>query len=94
MISSSTGIKYINFNIYVNKKTISNNILGENLKEKDSLGSINVKGNTYVLYQGELNPNEEVSVKVGMWIDYETITNEYMNSAFIGTMRVYVESLD
>ncbi|MGM9881440.1 MAG: hypothetical protein ACI31S_01185 [Bacilli bacterium] len=86
--------KYINFNIYVNKKTISNNILGENLKEKDSLGSINVKGNTYVLYQGELNPNEEVSVKVGMWIDYETITNEYMNSAFIGTMRVYVESLD
>ena len=26
-----------------------------------------------------------------LWVDYNSITNEYMNSAFIGTIRVYVE---
>jgi len=33
------------------------------------------------------------TVMLGLWIDYENITNEYMDSAFIGTVKVYVESL-
>lgn len=86
--------KYIYFNINANKKTISNNTLGENLKENNNFNGINTKGNTYLLYQGELDAREEVTVKIGMWLDYETITNEYMNAAFIGTFKVYVESLD
>ena len=34
----------------------------------------------------------ELTVKVGMWVSYEDITNEYMNSGFVGTMKVYIES--
>ena len=26
------------------------------------------------------------------WFSYEDITNEYMNSGFVGTMKVYIES--
>lgn len=86
--------KYINFNIHVNGNTIKDNILDNNLKNSGEMEGLSLKNNTYLLYEEKLNPSEEVSIKIGMWIDYENITNEYMNSAFIGTVKVYVESLD
>lgn len=86
--------KYINFNINVNGNTIKNNVLDNNLKNSGEMEGLSLKNNTYLLYEEKLNPSEEVSIKLGMWIDYENITNEYMNSAFIGTVKVYVESLD
>ena len=45
-----------------------------------------------MIYEGEIEKLSELSIKIGMWISYENITNEYMNSAFIGTMKVYIES--
>ena len=39
-----------------------------------------------------LDKLRELTVRVGMWVSYEDITNEYMNSGFVGTMKVYIES--
>ena len=33
--------------------------------------------NTYLLYEGTLERYSKIEIKIGMWIDYETITNEY-----------------
>lgn len=41
---------------------------------------------------GCIDKLSELTVKVGMWVSYEDITNEYMNSGFVGTMKVYIES--
>ena len=46
----------------------------------------------YNLDVSKIEKLSELSIKIGMWISYENITNEYMNSAFIGTMKVYIES--
>ena len=78
--------EYINFNIYVNGDMINNNILNNNLKNTDK--NFSFKNNTYLLYEGKLASLEDVSVKIGMWISYEDITNEYMNAAVIGTVKV------
>ncbi len=85
--------EFINFNILVNNKKINNQVLNNNIKGTPLAGGLSLKNNTYLLYEGNLSPNEEAEIKLGLWISYENITNEYMNSAFIGTLKVYVESL-
>ena len=55
---------------------------------------MSLTNNTYLLCEGSIDKLSSTSVKIGMWIDYDTITNEYMNSAFIGTVKVYVETLN
>ena len=87
-ITKRLDSKYINFNVLVNSDKINNQILNNNIKDDNKL-----ENNTYLLYEGDLAPNEEAKIKLGLWISYENITNEYMNSAFIGTLKVYVESL-
>ena len=84
--------KYINYNIYVNGIT-KNNVILENSLLDNNKYKLNITNTSYLLYEGELNPFSEANVKLGMWISYEDITNEYMNSALIGTVKVYVESL-
>lgn len=85
--------KFINFNVYVNGEKNYNNVLSNNLKGTSILGGVSLNNNTYLLYEGNIEKLSTASVKIGMWIDYEDITNEYMNSAFIGTVKVYIESL-
>lgn len=85
---------YINFNIYVGGNKIYNNILNNNLKDNNMLEGISTNNNTYLLYKGNIEKLSSISIKIGMWISYENITNEYMNSAFIGTVKVYIESLN
>ncbi|MBQ8193294.1 MAG: hypothetical protein IJZ46_04430 [Bacilli bacterium] len=86
--------EYIYFNIDVNGNKINNNILNNNLKDNNDTNGLILNNNTYLLYEGILESLEEVSIKLGMWISYEKITNEYMNSAFIGTVKVYVEEIN
>ena len=86
--------EYIYFNIDVNGNKINNNILNNNLKDNNDTKGLILNNNTYLLYEGILESLEEVSIKLGMWISYEKITNEYMNSAFIGTVKVYVEEIN
>ena len=44
-----------------------------------------------MIYEGKLNELSTTDIDIGMWIDYEQTNNENMNSAFIGTVRVYIE---
>jgi len=52
-----------------------------------------LQNNNYILYEGTIDKLSEINVKLGFWISYENITNEYMNSTFIGTVKIYVESI-
>lgn len=85
--------EYINYNVYLNGNKINNQVLNNNLKGTSRASGLSLKNNTYLIYEGKLEKLSTVTVKIGMWISYETITNKYMNSAFIGTIKVYVESL-
>lgn len=86
--------EFIRFNIYVNGMKYYNNTLNNNLKNSNRLEGLSLKNNTYLLCEGSIDKLSSTSVKIGMWVDYESITNEYMNSAFIGTVKVYVETLN
>lgn len=89
-INKRLANEYIRFSTYINGNTYKNNILNNNLRGKEGYTFNN---NTYLLYEGKLDKLSSTNINIGMWIDYETITNEYMNSAFIGTMKVYIEIL-
>lgn len=89
-INKRLANEYIRFSTYINGNTYKNNILNNNLRGKEGYAFNN---NTYLLYEGKLDKLSSTNINIGMWIDYETITNEYMNSAFIGTMKVYIETL-
>lgn len=84
---------FINFNVYVGGKMIRNNVLNNNLKGREDLEGLEVKNNTYLLYEGSMEGLSTVTIKLGLWISYEDITNQYMDSAFIGTVKVYVEEI-
>ena len=88
-ISKKLPSKYINYNIYVNGNKIINNVLDKKL---DNTSGIKNGKNNYLIYEGKIDKLSELTVKVGMWVSYEDITNEYMNSGFVGTMKVYIES--
>lgn len=88
-INKRLANEYIRFSTYINGNTYKNNILNNNLRGKEGYTFNN---NTYLLYEGKLDKLSSTNINIGMWIDYETITNEYMNSAFIGTMKVYIET--
>lgn len=85
---------FIRFNVSVNDKIYYNNILNNNLKDSSSLEGISSDNNIYLLHEGTLDSMSTTTVKLGLWIDYDSISNQYMNSTFIGTVKVYVESLD
>ena len=86
--------KFIHFNVYVDNNKLYNNVLDNNLKGSSTLNGLQLENDTYLLYEGNLEAYSTTTFKLGMWIDYEDITNEYMNSAFIGTVKVYVESYE
>lgn len=88
-IAKKLDKKYINYDVYVNGKKSINYVLDNKLENRKGISD---KKNNYLIYEGEIEKLSEISVKIGMWISYEDITNEYMNSGFVGTLRVYIES--
>lgn len=85
-IDKRLDTKYINYNIYVNGNTITNKVLDNKIEINEN------KNNNYLIYEGYIDKLSELTIDIGMWISYENITNEYMNSGFIGTMKVYIET--
>lgn len=85
-IDKRLDTKYINYNIYVNGNTITNKVLDNKIEIKEN------KNNNYLIYEGYIDKLSELTIDIGMWISYENITNEYMNSGFIGTMKIYIET--
>lgn len=84
---------FIRFSVYVDGNKHNNNTLNNNLKGSNKLEGVSLENNTYLLYEGSIDKLSSSSIKIGLWIDYKDITNEYMGSAFIGTVKVYIESL-
>ena len=80
---------YLKFNIVIDSTYLNNQIFDKKLKIGTTLkdGS-KITNNTYILYEGELEPGKEVDVNLGIWLDYTDITNDYMDSVFIGTIKV------
>ena len=75
----------------VNNEHKPNNNINNNIKSTNKTKGLKLTNNAYQIYEGKLPKSGEANIKIGMWVDYKTITNEYMNSAFIGTVRVYIE---
>ena len=82
--------EYIDYSIYAEGKKIDGT-LNNNLKFSSEYNGIDKTNNTYLLYEGTLKKLETSDIQIGFWVSYENITNEYMNSAFIGTLKIYME---
>ena len=80
---------YLKYNLVINSTYLNNQIFDNKLKIGTTLkdGS-KITNNTYILYEGELEPGKEADVNLGIWLDYTDITNDYMDSVFIGTIKV------
>ena len=86
--------EYISYNVSINGSKVGTKVLDNNIYKTSKANGLNLKNNTYLIYEGKLAKASEANVKIGMWVNYERITNEYMNSAFIGTVRIYGESIN
>lgn len=84
---------YIYYSLYVNGIINKDKVLGSSVLD-NSQYNLNLTNTSYLLYEGTLSSFSEENFKLGMWIDYTDITNEYMNSGLIGTVKVYVESVN
>ena len=82
--------EYVDYSVYINGNKV-NGTVENNIKNSKEYEGLNFENDTYLLYEGILSPLQMADIKIGLWIGYENITNEYMNSAFIGTLKVYVE---
>ena len=67
--------KYLNTNIWT---------MGDILE-----GGLKIKKDTYILYEGIIDAKSSVDINLSLWLDYENMTNENQNSAFIGTIKAY-----
>ena len=52
-------------------------------------GGLKIERPTFILYEGLISPKSTVNVSLNMWLDYENMTNDEQNSAFIGTIKAY-----
>lgn len=86
--------RFLKFNIVANSEYLEN----QNVEKKLEIGTI-LEGNaiieneTYILYESTLENGEYATINLGMWLDYKDITNEYQDSVFVGTIKVYSETI-
>lgn len=86
--------KYLKFNIVANTEYLENQIIEKKLEIGTVLeGNTTIENETYILYESTLENGEDATVNIGMWLDYEDITNEYQDSIFVGTIKVYSETI-
>lgn len=84
---------YLRYNMVINSKYLE----GQKITKKIDVGTV-LEGNTkieretYILYEGLLISGDSVDINLGMWLDYADITNDYQNSVFAGTIKIYCET--
>ena len=57
-------------------------------------GDVEIKKETYILYEGTLESGKSSEVNLGIWLDYDDITNDYQDSVFVGTIKIYSETIE
>lgn len=86
--------KFLRFNVIVNSTYLENQLFQEKLSIGTILeGNTKITKETYVLYRGVLEDNAKADIDLGIWLDYEEITNEYQDSVFVGTVKIYSETI-
>ena len=88
--NTTLNAKYVKYMIGVNGD-ISSNFINKNIwKMGDKLdNNKRIDKTTYILYTGEIAPFGSSDINLSFWIDYESIGNDMMSKAWIGTMKVY-----
>lgn len=76
--------QYIYYKLNINGKVKESKLLNTNIWNDEQ-----IKNNTYILYEGELEASKVDNFTLGLWVDYETIPNSMQNKSFIGTIKVY-----
>lgn len=85
---------YLRYNIVVNSTYLEEQLFNKQMKIGTTLqGGTKIEKETYILYEGELKSGNKSEVNLGIWLDYDDITNDYQNSVFVGTLKVYSETI-
>lgn len=86
---------YLRYNIVVNSTYLEEQLFDNQMKIGTILqGGTKIEKETYILYEGILKSGKTAEVNLGIWLDYDDITNDYQNSVFVGTIKVYSETID
>lgn len=86
--------KFLRYNIVENSNYIENQIFDKKLEIGTVLeGNVKIEKETYILHEATLENLKKAEINLGIWLDYEKITNAYQDSVFVGTIKVYTETI-
>ena len=87
--------KFLRYNIVENSNYLENKRFEKKLEIGTVLeGNTIIQKETYILHEATIENEKEADINLGIWLDYEEITNEYQDSVFVGTIKVYSEIID
>ena len=75
----------------VSDKAISRWETGKGFPDVDSLQALS---KFFSVTINELLAGEKAEINMGIWLDYTDITNDYQDSVFAGTIKVYTETVE
>ncbi len=85
---------YLKYNLVANTTYLENEVLNNVLPIGTVLeGNKKIDKETYILYEGVLDSGKNADITLGLWLDYDDITNDYQNSVFVGTIKIYSETI-
>lgn len=86
---------YLRYNLVANSTYLEEQSFKKQMKIGTVLqGGTKIEKETYILYEGVLKSGKKEEVNLGIWLDYDDITNDYQNSVFVGTIKVYSETIE
>jgi len=86
--------KFLRYNIVENANYLENQMFDKKLEIGTELeGNTIIQNETYILYEQTLENKEKANINLGIWLDYEKVTNDYQNSVFVGTIKIYTETI-
>ena len=86
---------YLRYNLAADTHYLENQLFNKTMKIGTKLqGGVEIKKETYILYEGILESGKTSEVNLGIWLDYDDITNDYQDSVFVGTIKIYSETIE
>jgi len=88
--------RFLRFNLVENNKYFENQTFGDKKLEIGTVleGGAKIKNETFILYESVIENGEKAEIVLGLWLDYTDITNDYQDSVFAGTIKVYSETIE
>ena len=86
---------YLRYNLAADTHYLENKMFEKKMSIGTKLqGDVEIKKETYILYEGTLESGKSSEVNLGIWLDYDDITNDYQDSVFVGTIKIYSETIE